>query len=79
MKRVFCCGNTGVVINIMHVVSCFHYRKSTTVLGSLLFKSNSLHITLYFEDNLCITVTYYLETKVTIIYLVIVTYYLEIK
>ena len=38
------------------------------VLGSLLFKSNSLHITLYFEDDLCITVTYYLETKVTIIY-----------
>ena len=41
---------------------------SFPVLGSLLFKSNSLHITLYFEDDLCITVTYYLETKVTIIY-----------
>ena len=38
------------------------------VLGSLLFKSNQLHITLYFEDDLYITVAYYLETKVTIIY-----------
>ena len=36
-----------------------------TVLGSLLLKSNSLHITLYFEESLCITVTYYLEIKVT--------------
>ena len=36
-----------------------------TVLGSLLLKSNSLHITLYFEEGLCITVTYYLEIKVT--------------
>ena len=33
--------------------------------GSLLLKSNSLHITLYFEEGLCITVTYYLEIKVT--------------
>ena len=37
------------------------------VLGSLLFKTNSLHITLYFEESLYITVTYYLEIKVTII------------
>ena len=29
MKRVFCCGSTGVVINVMHFVSCFHYKKST--------------------------------------------------
>ena len=36
-----------------------------TVLGSLLLKSNSLHITLYFVESLCITVTYYLEIKVT--------------
>ena len=35
------------------------------VLGSLLLKSNSLHIILYFEESLCITVTYYLEIKVT--------------
>ena len=35
------------------------------MLGSLLLKSNSLHITLYFEEGLCITVTYYLEIKVT--------------
>jgi len=35
------------------------------VLGSLLLKSNSLHITLYFEETLCITVTYYLVIKVT--------------
>ena len=35
------------------------------VLGSLLLKSNSLHITLYFVESLCITVTYYLEIKVT--------------
>ena len=46
--------------------SCFCCMQRS-VLGSLLFKSNSLHITLYFEDDLCITVTYYLETKVTII------------
>ena len=32
-----------------------------TVLGSLLFKCNSLHITLYFE---CITVTYYFGTSI---------------
>ena len=37
----------------------------SAVLGSLLLKSNSLHITLYFEESLCITVTYYLEIKVT--------------
>ena len=37
----------------------------STVLGSLLLKSNSLHITLYFVESLCITVTYYLEIKVT--------------
>ena len=47
---------------------CQAWAKEHTELGSLLFKSNSLHITLYFEDDLCITVTYYLETKVTIIY-----------
>ena len=35
------------------------------MLGSLLLKSNSLHITLYFEATLCITVTYYCEIKVT--------------
>ena len=34
------------------------------VLGLLLLKSNSLHITLYFETTLCITVTYYFEVKV---------------
>ena len=32
----------------------------------LLFWKNSLHITLYFEEGLCITVKYYLEEiKVT--------------
>ena len=35
------------------------------LLGLLLLKSNSLHIILYFEESLCITVTYYLEIKVT--------------
>ena len=35
------------------------------VLGSLLLKSNLLHITLYFEATLCIIVTYYCEIKVT--------------
>ena len=35
------------------------------MLGLLLLKSNSLHITLYFEETLCITVTYYLVIKVT--------------
>ena len=40
-------------------------KSSYAVLGSLLLKSNSLHITLYFVENLCITVTYYLEIKVT--------------
>ena len=35
------------------------------MLGSLLFKSNSLRITLYFEATLCITDTYYSEIKVT--------------
>jgi len=35
------------------------------VLRSLLLKSNLLHITLYFEESLYITVTYYLEMKVT--------------
>ena len=34
------------------------------MLGSL-FLSNSLHIKLYFEATLCITVTYYFEIKVT--------------
>ena len=29
MKRVFRCGSTGAVINVMHFVSCFHYKKST--------------------------------------------------
>ena len=46
----------------------FKMKDMGPVLGSLLFKSNSLHITLYFKDDLCITVIYYLETKVTIIY-----------
>ena len=40
-------------------------QHACTVLGSLLLKSNSLHITPYFEATLCITVTYYLEIKVT--------------
>ena len=35
------------------------------VLGSLLLKRNSLHIALYFETTLCITITYYFEVKVT--------------
>ena len=38
---------------------------SQAVLGPLLLKSNSLHIILYFEESLCIAVTYYLEIKVT--------------
>ena len=29
--------------------------ETQSVLGSLLFKSNSLHITLYFKDDLCIS------------------------
>ena len=34
--------------------------------GVVTFKSNSLHVTLYFEKTLCITVIYfYLEIKVT--------------
>ena len=35
------------------------------MLGSLLLKSTLLHITLYFEATLYITVTYYCEIKVT--------------
>ena len=35
------------------------------VLGLLLLKSSSLHIALYFEATLCITVTYYFKIKVT--------------
>ena len=54
----------------------FQETRLGTVLGSLLFKSNSLHITLYFEDDLCITVTYYLETKVTIVRILSYSYIL---
>ena len=36
-----------------------------SVLTSSLLKSNLVHITLYFEESLCITVTYYLEIRVT--------------
>ena len=52
------------------------YRKSCyySELGSLLLKSILLHITLYFEAALCITVTYYLEIKVTIV-IYYITYY----
>ena len=41
---------------------------STVSAGVVILKSNLLHITLYFEATLCITVTYYFEIKVTIIY-----------
>ena len=34
------------------------------VLQSLLLKSNLLHITIYFEEGLCITVIYYLDIKI---------------
>ena len=54
-------------ISIRTVVSHEPKKKqhACTVLGSLLLKSNLLHITPYFEATLCITVTYYLEIKVT--------------
>ena len=35
------------------------------MLGSSFLKGNSIHLTLYSEEGLCITVTYYLEIKVT--------------
>ena len=37
------------------------------VLGQLLFKCNSLHITYYLQLNYLVTVTYYPYNKVTII------------
>ena len=49
--------------NLNVAVDIFTNEKS--VLGSLLLKSNSLHITLYFDKSFCITVTYYLKIKVT--------------
>ena len=49
-----------------HVKSAIHYNYcSYQCWDRLLLKSNSLHITLYFEETLCVTVTYYLEIKVT--------------
>ena len=45
----------------MYVCMCVY-----AVLELILLKSNPLqHIIIYFEETLCITVTYYLEIKVT--------------
>ena len=43
-----------------------------TVLGQLLFKSNSLHITYYLQLNYLVTVTYYPYNKITIIIIIII-------
>ena len=61
-------GKSGISTPLLGT-QCHTYTVSSLnyvpVLGSLLLKSNSLHITLYFVESLCITVTYYLEIKVT--------------
>ena len=48
-----------------HDIYSHREYEEPSVLGLLLLKSNSLQITLYFEEGLCITVTYYLDIKVT--------------
>ena len=77
MKQFLCAwitwsGNqkTSKVIDraILSVVIAYTVVLSMTasiVLGLLLLKGNSLHITLCFEATLCITVTYFFEIKVT--------------
>ena len=54
---------TSYVLPFYHLFTTFLPSRAK-VWSVLLLKSNSLHITLYFE-GLCITVTYYLEIKVT--------------
>ena len=38
---------------------------AATSVEVITFKSNSLHITFYFEATLCVIVTYYLQIKIT--------------
>ena len=61
VKKLALCGHISSQILTLRI----HALTNLSVLGSLLLKSNSLHITLYFEEGLYITVTYYLEIKVT--------------
>ena len=69
MAHIYVYGTPGTHENkdwgCLLLTSTMYVAIQLAVQGSLLQKSNSLHITLHFEATLCIAVTYYFEIKVT--------------